>query len=141
MRFQLRREEPAEINLTPLIDVVFLLLIFFMVTTTFNRYAELRIDLPKASAQPTRPPKATELVVDADGRYYLDGRALVNTRLETLVRALRELRTENPEAPLVIRADARTTHQSVVTAMDAAGRIGIRRLSIVTTQADRPSTP
>ncbi len=135
MRFQFRSEEPAEINLTPLIDVVFLLLIFFMVTTTFNRYAQIKIDLPEASQQPTQPPEATELEVDAQGRYYLDGRALVNQRLETLVKALREVRAGKAEsAPLIIRADANTTHQSVVTAMDAAGRVGIRRLSIVTTQ-------
>jgi len=106
------------------------------VTTTFNRYAELKIDLPKASQQPVRPPKATELVVDARGHYYLDGHPLVNTRLETLVKALRELRADDDSTPLVIRADARTTHQSVVTAMDAAGRVGIRRLSIVTTHED-----
>jgi len=133
MRFLKRHDEEVHVNLTPLIDVVFLLLIFFMVTTTFDRYAELKVDLPEASAEPGETPEDNiELIVDAGGRYFLNGQPVVNTRPETLVAALRKVRDGRRSPPLIIRADARTPHQSVVTAMDAAGRIGLKRLSIAT---------
>lgn len=135
MNFRPRRSEEPEVNLTSLIDVVFLLLIFFMVTTTFQRTSELKIDLPKASAtQEESKPRSIELVIDAQGRYYLDGRELVNTQAETVLKALQAAAAGQKDVPLVIRADAMTPHQAVVTAMDAAGRAGLSRLSIATTR-------
>jgi biopolymer transport protein ExbD len=137
MKFQPRPVREVDVNLTPLIDVVFLLLIFFMVTTTFERHAELKIDLPEASTQPLAgESKDLELVIDAQGRYYLDGKELVNTRAETVYQALQEAIADNTETPLIIRADAMTPHQAVVTAMDAAGRLGINRMSIATTPSE-----
>ncbi|HHC73371.1 MAG TPA: biopolymer transporter ExbD [Thiotrichales bacterium] len=128
-----RREDP-DVNLTPLIDVVFLLLIFFMVSTTFKHASELEIELPESSARPVRHErKALELVIDAQGRYYLGEQAVVNTRLPTLVRALQQAVEADPDRPFVIRADAQTPHQAVVTAMDAAAQVGIERVSIATT--------
>jgi biopolymer transport protein ExbD len=137
MKFQPRPVRDVDVNLTPLIDVVFLLLIFFMVTTTFERHAELKIDLPEASTEPLAgESKDLELVIDAQGRYYLDGKELVNTRAETVYQALQEAIADNTETPLIIRADAMTPHQAVVTAMDAAGRLGLNRMSIATTPSE-----
>lgn len=135
MRFREHATEDVEINLTPLIDVVFLLLIFFMVTTTFNRHAALKVDLPEASATPVEEPdQRLELVIDREGRYFLNGTPLVNTQANTLMAALRQAIQDQTEIPMVIRADARTPHQAVVTAMDAAARVGLTRLSIATSK-------
>lgn len=135
MKFRLKATDEIQVNLTPLIDVVFLLLIFFMVTTTFNQYAELKIDLPEASTKlKPQPDDLLELVIDAQGRYYVNGQALVNTKAQTLVAALRKVASEPKGLPMIIRADARTPHQSVVTAMDSAARVGLSRLSIATTK-------
>lgn len=134
MNFRPRQREEVSINLTPLIDVVFLMLIFFMVSTTFERHAELHIDLPRAdTAQEEQRREVIELAIDAQGRYFLNGRELVNTRPETLQSALTQVTEGDASLPLIIRADASTPHQSVVTAMDVAARLGIARLSIATT--------
>lgn len=125
-----RREEP-EINLTPLIDVVFLLLIFFMVTTTFVRQAGLEITLPEADAERSEPPPETlELAVDAEGEYYVGDQALVNRQRATLIRALEEALAEREITGIVVRADADAPHRAVVRALDAAGQVGIERVSI-----------
>jgi biopolymer transport protein ExbD len=134
---KLRREEPEspEINITPLIDVVFLLLIFFMVSTTFQRFSELQVDLPEASAEEeARSEEIIDLTIDAAGRYYVNGRQLVSARAEALRRALAELRGTGRAPPLVINADARTPHQAVITAMDVARQVGLMRLSFATEQ-------
>lgn len=137
MNFRPRQPESVDINLTPLIDVVFLLLIFFMVTTTFNRSSELKISLPAASqSAEEQQVEKIELVIDAGGRYFIDGRELVNTQLETVMAALQKHAGDRRDIPLIIRADANTPHQSVVTAMDAAAKLGMSRLSIATTRAD-----
>lgn len=137
MRFRERATEAAGIDLTPLIDVVFLLLIFFMVTTTFNRQSALKVDLPEAAAEPTEIPDSTlELVIDSRGRYFVNGRPLVNTRRDTLVAAYRKARPEGSDPGLIIRADGRSPHQSVVTAMDAAAEVGLTRLSIATSESE-----
>jgi biopolymer transport protein ExbD len=130
-----RRREDPEIGLTPLIDVVFLLLIFFMVSTTFSREAELRIELPEAAAAPAeRPESSLEIAIDSQGAYYVNGQALVNTRIDTLKRAIEQVAGGSTELPLVISADAKAPHQAVVTAMDAAGQAGFVHLSISTKQ-------
>lgn len=133
MNLRRQRTDEPDINLTPLIDVVFLLLIFFMVSTTFKRDAELAVELPEASAEPAaQEPNILELVIDAQGRYFLGDKELVNRRLETVKQALADAAGEQRDRPLVIRADAQTPHQAVVTAMDAAGQLGFKRLSIAT---------
>lgn len=131
-----RRDEPR-IDLTPLIDVVFILLLFFMVTTTFNRQSELKVDLPEASSKAEQQERnPVRLVIDADGHYFINGREVVNTRGETLMTVLREAVGEDPDRPVILQADAKTPHQAVVTAMDAAARLGITRLSIATSQKE-----
>ena len=142
MRLSPRRKESPDINLTPLIDVVFLLLIFFMVSTTFQRESELGIELPEASAtaDPTRK-RYLEVSVDAKGRFYLDGRPLVNTRTATLVQALEAAAEElGGGPPVVVSADANTPHQAVMAVLDAAQRVGLTRLRFATRIA-RPEAP
>ncbi len=131
-----RREEP-DINLIPLIDVVFMLLIFFMVTTTFNRDAGLQIELPTADAEQTEAKADTiEITIDAEGRYYVNQQALINTRLDTLKRAIEQTAGERRDVPFVISADAKTPHQAVVSAMEAAAQLGFVRITFATQQAE-----
>ena len=123
-------------NVTPLIDVVFLLLIFFMVSTTFTRESHLSLDLPEASVEPSEaPPARIEILIDAEGHYRVDERGLADSRIETLIRALNEISGGDSGRPLTITADANTPHQAVVRAMDAAGQLGFAQLSLTTRQA------
>ena len=127
------RRDDIDLNLTPLIDVVFLLLIFFMVSTTFEKTSKLKIDLPEASNKATQQEsKKIVIGIDVKGRYYINERQLVNTQLKTLKLALLKISGNNKDMPIVLRADAKTPHQAVVTAMDAASQVGLTRLSIST---------
>jgi len=133
---QFRREDP-DVSLTPLIDVVFLLLIFFMVSTSFNRESEISVDLPEANATPTETDKKPiELTINEQGVYFVNQRRVVNTQRITLVKALRMATSDEIDAPsLVISADAKTPHQAVITAMDVARQLGILHLSIATKES------
>ncbi len=137
MKFPRSQLPEASVELTPLIDVVFLLLIFFMVSTTFTRETQLTIDLPEATAaQPSEPkPDVIEVLISANGEYAINGRALVNSQPGTVRVALEEVAAGDYGLPLVISADASATHQSVVTVMDIAGRLGFARMRITTVQA------
>lgn len=140
MTFKRRRRQEQGINLTPMIDVVFLLLIFFMVSTTFTKETHLEVELPEADGEPTPDqPDNIEILVAKDGSYRINGRALVNRQVETLIAALRDA-GGSEETPLVITADANASHQAVVTAMDAAGRAGFVHLSITTRRPESPDT-
>lgn len=131
-----REKEPLDVNITPLIDVVFLLLIFFMVTTTFDRQAQLKVKLPEASASTEEMQSETIiLAIDVKGQYYINDKQLVNTTIKTLKQALIKAMGENKEIPLILKADAKTPHQAVVTAMDAAAQVGLTRLSIATMES------
>ena len=132
MKFrQVRRELPA-LNLTPLIDIVFLLLIFFMVTTCFSRETRLLVSLPEASGSAENAAESIEVLVDREGGYAINGRRLVNAEVDSLVRGL-ELESGGDVSLLVVLvADAEVQHQSVVTAMEAIGRAGFASLSIAT---------
>ena len=119
MNLQPGSDDEPEVNLTPLIDVVFLLLIFFMVSTTFEQQSRIKIDLPEATAEPTRmDDESLEIVIDAQGRYFLGTEQVVNTTHETLKSAISKVLGDRKTAPVTIRADANTPHQSVVTALD-----------------------
>ncbi|MCC6208059.1 MAG: biopolymer transporter ExbD [Gammaproteobacteria bacterium] len=133
---QSRREEP-EINLIPLIDVMLFLLIFFVVTTTFTRNSGITLNLPEASPRPVEEREAPiEIVVDAQGRYYVNDQLVVNKQIETLKKAL-QLATQGKDHPaLVISADANATHQSVVSALDAALQLGLVQVSMTTRQPE-----
>ena len=132
MKFrQVRRELPA-LNLTPLIDIVFLLLIFFMVTTSFSRETRLLVSLPEASGSAENATESIEVLVDKEGGYAINGRRLVNAEVDSLVRGL-ELESGGDVSLLVVLvADAEVQHQSVVSVMEAIGRAGFTSLSIAT---------
>lgn len=133
MKFQRRRDEEVGVNLTPLIDVVFLLLIFFMVSTTFERHGEIQLQLPSADRDPLPAQQSwIDVLVDATGTYYVDGQELVNRRPETLQRMLETVLSERSGQPVLVRADANASHQSVVTALDVIGKLGVTSVSIAT---------
>ena len=139
MMFERRRREDSGVDLTPLIDVVFLLLIFFMVSTTFIRETQLKIDLPEDSGELQEiEEEIVEITVDRLGDYAVNDRLLVNNELATLLRALDEvLATQKPDVRVIITADANAAHQAVVRAMDAAGKVGLSRISITTKQPEQ----
>jgi biopolymer transport protein ExbD len=127
-----RREEP-DVNLTPLIDVVFLLLIFFMVSTTFNKQSEISIQLPQAAGEKQQDKRVViEVSIDAEGRYYVNKQQLINTQLDTLKRAMQTQAGNEKEPKLIISADRRTPHGAVVRAMDAARQLGFVHLTFAT---------
>ena len=130
----------AVVEITPLIDVVFLLLIFFVVSTTFVRTAAIEVDLPDASGAVGEVPAAIEVRVSAAGDYAVDGLALPNTGSADLLGALGRARdrSANPEPLLVIAADADSRHEAVVRVMDSARELGLTRLSVLT-QARSPA--
>lgn len=137
MKFRRQRTEDEGINLTPLIDVVFLLLIFFMVSTTFTKETHLSVDLPEAVGEKSsEAPEQLEILITSDGSYSVNGLALVNNKPATLRSALEKTSEGNNQLPLIITADAKTPHQAVVLAMDVAGQLGFVRLSITTRQPE-----
>ena len=144
MNFPRRTLEDPEINLTPLIDVVFLLLIFFMVSTTFTRDTRLTVNLPEADANSTESlPDQIEVTVSEAGRFSVNGEVLSNSQASILGDAILQAAQRDRSRPVLLVADAEATHQSVVTAMDAIGRAGFSRLSIATRppqSADTQST-
>jgi biopolymer transport protein ExbD len=127
------RPEP-DVNLTPLIDVVFLLLIFFMVSTSFVKQSQITIRLPEAesTAMVEEPAEQIDIMITEQGTYLVNGRELINNRPETIRNALQRVSAGNTDLPLTISADANARHQHVVTAMDVAGRLGFVRISIAT---------
>lgn len=135
MNFTRAEEDRLDVNITPLIDVVFLLLIFFMVTTTFNQQAELRVDLPEASAEEqTLEVIPIEITIDPAGIYYVNGQSLVKNDAHTLLQSLQKIVSGDKEKSVIIRADATTPHQSVVTAMDTVSKAGVSKLFIATSK-------
>jgi biopolymer transport protein ExbD len=133
MNLSPRRREDPELNLTSLIDVVLLLVIFFMVSTTFVEEGRLRVDLPRASNEPVRTVQDPIVItVTAQGSYRVNDRALVNNARETLAAAMKKVADGRGGVPVTIRADARASHQSVVTAMDVAARLGFTQVNIAT---------
>jgi len=142
VKFPRRTLDDPAINLTPLIDVVFLLLIFFMVTTTFTRDTRLSVNLPEADAQQLENvPEQIEVVVSQAGRYSVNGQLLADNQSSTLSQAIIAAASGNRNMPVLLVADAEATHQAVVTAMDAIGQAGFSRLSIATRRpADEQGT-
>ncbi|KAA0875339.1 ExbD/TolR family protein [Nitrincola tapanii] len=136
MKFPRSQREELSVNLTPLIDVVFLLLIFFMITTTFTRETQLQVTLPEADSAEAAESvqQRIDVTVSADGVYSVNDQVLINTQALTLRRAVEKIAGDSRELPFIITADAMAPHQAVVTAMDVAGQLGFSRLSITTQQ-------
>jgi len=133
MRLRVKRADEVELNLISLVDVVLLLVIFFMLSTTFVQDARLRVELPEAgSAIAERSPQSIVITISAQGSYRVNDRALVNNERATLSAALRQVTGGSNREPVTIRADARATHQSVVTAMDVAAKQGFTQVNIAT---------
>jgi len=134
MNLSSRRKDDVELNLTPVIDVVFLLLIFFMVsTTTFERESEINITLPKATEEYTEvKPDAVIIDVDVQGRVFIDKQALVNSQLSTIREAIRDAIQGREDPPIIISADAEATHQLVIKVMDAARQVGLVKITFAT---------
>ncbi len=127
-----KRSEVA-INLTPLIDVVFLLLIFFMVSTSFTRETQIKLELPKADVEKLESePEMIEISIDKEGRIFINGKSLVNAQVETIKKAIQPIYENNKDIPVIISADANTAYQSVVIAMDATSQLGITNLKMAT---------
>jgi biopolymer transport protein ExbD len=136
-----RRRKPREnidINLVSLIDVVFILLLFFVVTTTFTRETQLRVELPQAATgtpETDSDLKHLDIAISADGVYSLNNRLLPKNDLPTLIEALQKESAGDTKLPLSISADGKTPHQAVITAMDAAGKLGFSQLRMTTVEA------
>jgi len=134
MKLSLRPRTQPEVNMTSLIDVVLLLLIFFMVSTSFVKQSQINISLPEAenSTLVEEPPEQIDIMITATGTYLVNGRELINNRPETIRNALQKVSNGNNKMALTISADANAKHQHVVTAMDVAGRLGFTQISIAT---------
>ena len=136
MKFSTQDNQPSRLNLTSLIDVVFLLLIFFMVSTTFEKQARLKIELPEASQTNTRgETQNITITINAKGVFYLNDRELSVQSSEHLRQQLKELTGDGQTAQVLIKADANAPHKFVVTALDVVGQLGIEGVSIATTEA------
>jgi biopolymer transport protein ExbD len=127
-------DSEPEINLTSLIDVIFVLIIFFVATTTFNQRSALKLQLPTAQAVAKQEPgEPLNLIVDSQGRYFIGENEVLKSDVGSLKEAIVAVTGQDRSMPVVLRADARTPHQSVITAMDALGQLGFVKLSIATT--------
>jgi len=139
LKFRRQKLAAVDVNLTPLIDVVFLLLIFFMVSTSFTKETHLSIDLPEAQGEASADAvEQIEILINESGVYTINARQLVDTDIGTLKSAIRQMSSGDTSMPMVITADAQTPHQAVVRAMDAAGQMGFVHLSITTMQPREP---
>jgi biopolymer transport protein ExbD len=134
MRLSLRQRPQPEVNLTSLIDVVLLLLIFFMVSTSFVKQSQIEIHLPQTESAVLveEPPQRIDIMITETGSIFINGRELINNRAETIRNALRKVSDGDHSLPLTISADANAKHQFVVTAMDVAGRLGFAQINIAT---------
>jgi biopolymer transport protein ExbD len=137
-----RRHEEPEINMVSLIDVVLMMVIFFMLTANFTGEGRMRIRLPQAASAEQAPKSAALVVtVTAGGSYLVNNRELVNASADTLRAAIEQVAPAQRDQPVNLRADGRATHQSVVTAMDVLGQLGFAQLNFVTTRDSGAETP
>jgi biopolymer transport protein ExbD len=133
LNFRPNRRDDVDLDITPLIDVVFLLLIFFMVSTTFEHNSEINITLPSSSKEITEAkPDAVNVGLDSQGGVYINDKALVNAQIETIKTALSDALVGLNEPPVIISADANASHQSVVRVMDAARQLGLVKITFAT---------
>ena len=134
-----RAHDEPDINLIPLIDVILVLIIFFVITTTFDARSTLQLQLPNAKGEPAADQtKSLSVLINAEGRYFVGDQEVLRTDIDALKQALTLAGDGNRARPVLLRADARTPHQAVVTAMDALGQLGFTRLSIATTPEVKP---
>lgn len=135
MKFSSRtKDQEPELNLIPLIDVIFVLIVFFVATTTFNQRSTMKLQLPTAQAvAKAESGEPLNVIVDAEGRYFIGENEVLKSDVSSLKEAIVAVAGQDRSMPVVLRADARTPHQFVITAMDALGQLGFVKLSIATT--------
>ena len=139
MKFRRQSREIEPMNLISLIDVMFFLLIFFMLSSTFTKESHLGVELPEAVGAASSDVKnQIEIVISQQGGFSVNGKTLVNNEIATLKSAITSIANDNTDIPLLITADGKTQHQFVVTAIDAAGQLGFSKLSITTRQPEAP---
>ena len=138
MNLRPRRSEPPRVDITPLIDVVFLMLIFFMVSTTFDKQTQLKVDLPEAATSDTSAveEQRIDITIDAQGQFYVNERELVRHDAETLRRSLQTIAEDRTDLPVVVSGDRNAPLQSMMTVLDVAAQLGMTRLSFVARQAE-----
>ncbi len=141
MNFRPRRRETPELNLIPMIDVLIVLLIFLVLTTTFSRESELKINLPQASGSEAGEDQGIEVVIDAEGHYVVAKHQTVNNQPETIKKALREAIGEDRDPLIVIDADKDATHQSVMTVLDVAGQLGVKHVTFAAKSESAEESP
>ena len=133
MNFRPRAKEEPEINLIPFIDVLLVVLIFLMLTTTYSKFTEMQLKLPVADADAQRDyPREVVVAVSADGRYMINRQPVTGRSTEALAQSLAEAAKAGKESVVIISADATATHQSVITVMEAARRIGLTQITFAT---------
>ncbi|KRG70993.1 ExbD/TolR family protein [Pseudoxanthomonas dokdonensis] len=134
-----RAHEEPELNLVPLIDVILVLIIFFVVTTTFDSRSMLQLQLPSATGEPVAAQaRALSVLVNADGHYFVDDQEVLRTDIDALKQTLSAVAGRDRQRPVLLRADARTPHQAVVTALDALGQLGFHKVNIATAPEVKP---
>lgn len=133
-----RGQDEPQIDLVPLIDVILVLIIFFVITTRFEARSTLQLQLPSASGEHNAvPPRALSVLVNADGRYFINDQEVLRQDLPTLKRVIAEVAGPDRGQDVLLRADARTPYQAVVTVQDALGQLGFRRIAIATAPESR----
>lgn len=133
-----RDSDEPEINLVPLIDVILVLIIFFVITTTFDARSTLQLQLPSATGEPAGDQtQALSVLINAEGRYFVGEQEVLRTDIDALKQTISQVGGSDHNRPVLLRADARTPHQAVVTALDALGQLGFRRISIATAPEQR----
>ena len=136
MRIGAARQDDFEINVISLIDVMLTLLMFFVMTTTFVQHSAMKVTLPESSETTQDAPREPLVVmIGSDSRYYVDNNEVLNPGVDTLKEAIAQVAGDNRDRPVILRADAMTPHQAVVTAMDALGQLGFSHLSIATVRS------
>ena len=138
MNLRPRRPEPPRVDITPLIDVVFLMLIFFMVSTTFDKQTQLKVELPSATTidSSEKPADKIEITIDAKGDFYVNERELVKHDAETLRRTMQKIADGRSDLPLIISGDRNAPLQSMMTVLDVAAQLDLVHLSFVARQSD-----
>lgn len=135
-----RADDEPEINLIPLIDVVLCLIIFFVITTTFDASSVLKLQLPRADGeQGERQSQSLQVLINADGRYFVGDREVLRTDVDTLKQAITDVAGSDRDRVVLIRADARTPWQAVITAYDALAQLGFQRIANATANAEAPA--
>ena len=135
MNLSPQKSEDPDVNLTPMIDVVFLLLLFFMVSTSFIRESSLKVDLPEATGEAlVEQGVSIDIIIKTNGDFIINDVTLLDTSRENIAKVLKKIAGDNDDPHIIISADADTEYQNIVTAMDTAQQLGYTRLTLATRQ-------